>query len=173
VHGGKLADTDPWVEWCNSTDPDDDRCETLAGEDLFAYLDLVVDGCRLRPPRPEERGGEWDAIRGLGKGVRCRLAAGGWLRNTGWPPDVMARDAACILGREMDCDEFVDWYVDLATAIMDRTATRQMMVVGERARRDRIARQNGLGSFYAYRTAQARAKGYSSLWARRKVEWAT
>ena len=141
--------------------------------DPAGWLDTITGGSRLRPPRRDEVGGEWDGVRQLGKHGRCRLAGGGWLKTNGYAPDVLAVDAAHILGKELDSDSFIDMYVRLANKAMDENQSRPVQLHQERRRRQAIAARHGHESFARYRDALAKQQGYRSLWHMRSVRWAS
>lgn len=109
-----------------------------------------------------QRGGEWDTLRNTPLRVRQRLTGAGWMSRMGEKPDVFA-DLILSYGQGFRPDDPIEWYIKHAQrAIYER---RWAM---HRDRMRRTAKAAGHASYYEYRTEQARAAGFDSVWHMRK-----
>jgi hypothetical protein len=112
------------------------------------------------------RGGEHDAVRHLGRRARRALAGAGYLNRRGEHPDVLADVIRAHTPGELelsDDDLVVRWCRLILAGLAERRTARR------RARRRRLHLAAGHPTEYAYRTAQAAAAGYGSLWQWRKA----
>ena len=108
-------------------------------------LDLVCNGNRLAS-MPRGAGGEWDALRDLGRRERRRLIGHGFLSAKGLAPDVLAEYLGSWFGRDFTADEAVEFYLDNARrAVAERRRTRHSRI-------------------YERRNTRAQRAGYRSLW---------
>lgn len=155
-------------------DPTDDRRTNPAYRfDGDQVLTLGVGNNRLRPPRHNERGGEWDPVRALPTTTRRSLASAGYITRRGIAPDQLALVLAeSPLGHQYDTDELVDWYVTHALEAIRFRQSRGFQLAQEQARRARLAAAHGHATHYDYRTADSRSRGFTSLWDRRRNHWA-
>lgn len=127
-------------------------------------LDTVVQYERLASrPSPHTRG-EWDALRAYSPRVRRRLIGAGYMIPGGLQPDQLAELICARVPEAVDVDSAIAWYVKTCLAAIGEARTE-----AGRARRARLARRNGYPTYYAYRNAMSKAKGYGSLWDERRM----
>jgi hypothetical protein len=115
---------------------------------MIVHADLV-DDLRLRSRRPDETGGEWDAVRDWTPRVRRRLAAAGYLGvRYGMAPDQLTHALAARLVGDLDHDELMTVWRD---AVLAAIAERRR--VARRRRERRLAERLGYATWHEYRQA--------------------
>lgn len=124
----------------------------------------VVGNARLATFHGQE-GGEWDHLRGMALRDRQRLTSAGWMSRWGEAPDVFGDLVLRYAGSDgltVDGDP-IAWYCREALR-----AFRESRAAKARDRKRKLAAQHGDPSYYAYRTAWCRERGFDSLYAYRK-----
>ena len=134
--------------------PISDRLTSFIGDDVLATYS-----------RRRHAGGEWDSLAAAPLRLRRRLAGAGMLRRDGMKPDVFCDMLRRYVGSECEPDP-IAWYLREATR-----AIRERRTAVDREARLRLARRNGLHSYYEWRLVQAIEAGYDSFWEYRKSRW--
>lgn len=112
----------------------------------------------LRHPRYGNEGGEWDTMRRIPKRLLRSLTAARFFTRHGLEPDVAASHyiIPAVAGVEDTCAA-VDWYVDMAKrALIERRRFAHWQ------RHAKLARNRGYITWFDYRDALSRERGYSS-----------
>jgi hypothetical protein len=129
--------------------------------------------------RQRGAGGEWDALRAFPLRQRQRLTSAGFFAKHGLHPDVAADYICARVGGVEDTDAAMRWWIRTATLALaerrrERHRIRHLRVAvnnGDRsyyARRQRLARQAGHASLYAYRLSKGWTENRTPRWRPRK-----
>lgn len=117
-----------------------------------------------------QKGAEWDVLRDVPLRTRRRLTSAGLMARDGEKPDVFCDLLVTYGGGEaerFDGYNPLAWWLREAVRALDE---RQSAV--RKDRRRRLARRHGDRSYYAYRVAWCRERGYPSLWSyRQAMRW--
>lgn len=136
---------------------------TDSGFYALGELDRVVGSDRLASSPGPRNGPEWDGLRLMNQRHLRKLRGAGWMRSGAMQPDQLAELIVPRVAGVESIDAAMEWYV--RTCLV---AIAEAQIVARRHRHRKLAVRNGHPTYYDYRTAQAKANGYESVWHMRK-----
>lgn len=122
----------------------------------------------IRHPSRGGKGGEWDTIRSIPRGIRRTLTGAKLLTPGGMFPDDAATHVIGPATGLYDTCEAMEWFVKHAMLMI-----RERRQTNHYARHLKVAKRYGYKTYYAYRTFMAIELGFESIYDMRKHRWAS